>query len=102
MNAIKVALFFDMMNRSMIPYTIDELKGATFRRHFGAKGFCDEIDRYGYYLAAYIPDNSVQQDDFMEGVRTYLDDASVYKFKSPYQDKEVSEKELMYIIKIEN
>lgn len=101
MNAIKVALFFDLMNRSKVPYTLDLLQGTSFRKQFGAKGFGDYLDRTGFYFAAYVPDNSVAQDDFLLGVKTYLDDAVVYKYDSPYQDKEVPEKELMYIIKIE-
>ncbi len=38
----------------------------------------------------------------MEGVRTYLDDSVVYKYDSPYQEKDVPDKELMYIIEIKN
>ena len=57
---------------------------------------------HGFFLAVYITDNSVLQDGFMKGVRTYLDDAVVYKYDSPYQDKDVLEKELMYIIEIKN
>ena len=38
----------------------------------------------------------------MTGVRYNLDDAVVYKYDSPYQEKDVPEKELMYIIEIKN
>lgn len=62
----------------------------------------DTQERNGFFLAAYITDNSVIQDGFMKGVRTYLDDAVVYKYDSPYQEKDVLEKELMYIIEIKN
>ena len=62
----------------------------------------DTQERNGFFLAAYIIDNSVLQDGFMEGVRTFLDDAVVYKYDSPYQEKDVLEKELMYIIEIKN
>ncbi len=101
MNAIKVALFFDLMNRSMIPYTFDELVDNSFRQHFGAKGFGDYLDRKGYFLAVYVTSNSVAEDDFFDGVKFYLDNPVVYKYDSPYQDKEVPEKELMYILEIE-
>lgn len=102
MKAIKVAIFFEMMKNMMIQYSFDELQGTTFRSHFGAVGLGDTQDRNGFFLAAYITDNSVIQDCFMEGVRTYLDDAVVYKYDSPYKDKDVLDKELMYIIEIKN
>lgn len=102
MKAIKVAVFFEMMKRLMIQYSFDELQGTTFRSHFSAVGPGDAQERNGFFLAAYITDNSVLQDGFMKGVRTYLDDAVVYKYDSPYQDKDVLEKELMYIIEIKN
>lgn len=102
MKAIKVAVFFEMMKRLMIQYSFDELQGTTFRSHFSAVGFGDTQERNGFFLAVYITDNSVLQDGFMEGVRTFLDDAVVYKYDSPYQDKDVLEKELMYIIEIKN
>lgn len=102
MKAIKVAVFFEMMKRLMIQYSFDELQGTTFRSHFGAVGFNDTLERNGFFLAAYITDNSVLQDCFMEGVRTYLDDSVVYKYDSPYQEKDVPDKELMYIIEIKN
>lgn len=102
MKAIKVAVFFEMMKNIMIQYSFDELQGTTFRSHFGAVGLGDAQERNGFFLAAYITDNSVIQDGFMEGVRTYLDDAVVYKYDSPYQDKDVLDKELMYIIEIKN
>ena len=86
----------------MIQYSFDELQGTTFRSHFGAVGLGDTLERTGFFLAAYITDNSVSQDSFMEGVRTFLDDAVVYKYDSPYQDKDVLDKELMYIIEIKN
>lgn len=102
MKAIKVAVFFDWMKNVMISFSVDELQGTTFRRRFGAVGLGDTQERNGFFLSAYITDNSVLQDSFMEGVRTYLDDAVVYKYDSPYQDKDVMEKELMYIIEIKN
>lgn len=102
MKAIKVAVFFEMMKRLMIQYSFDELQGTTFKSHFCAVGLGDAQERNGFFLAAYITDNSVLQDGFMEGVRTFLDDAVVYKYDSPYQDKDVLEKELMYIIEIKN
>lgn len=102
MKAIKVAVFFEMMKNMMIQYSFDELKGTTFRSHFGAVGLGDAQERNGFFLAAYITDNSVLQDIFMDWVRTYLDDAVVYKYDSPYQEKDVPEKELMYIIEIKN
>lgn len=102
MKAIKVAVFFDWMKNVMVSFSVDELQNTTFRSHFGAVGLGDTQERNGFFLAAYITDNSVLQDGFMEGVRTYLDDAVVYKYDSPYQDKDVLEKELMYIIEIKN
>lgn len=102
MKAIKVAILFEMMKRLMIQYSFDELQGTTFRSHFGAVGLGDTQERNGFFLAAYITDNSVLQDGFIKGVRTYLDDAVVYKYDSPYQEKDVLEKELMYIIEIKN
>lgn len=102
MKAIKVAVFFEWMKNFMVSYSVDELQGTTFRSHFGAKGIGDTQERNGFFLAAYITDNSVEQDVFMEGVRTHLDDAVVYKYDSPYQEKDVPEKELMYIIEIKN
>jgi hypothetical protein len=102
MKAIKVAVFFDWMKNVMVSFSVDELKGTTFRSRFGAVGLGDTQERNGFFLAAYIADNSVLQDSFMEGVRTYLDDAVVYKYDSPYQEKDVPEKELMYIIEIKN
>ena len=102
MKAIKVAIFFEMMKRLMIQYSFDELQGTTFRSHFSAIGLGDTQERNGFFLAAYITDNSVLQDGFIKGVRTYLDDAVVYKYDSPYQEKDVLEKELMYIIEIKN
>ena len=82
----------------MIQYSFDELQGTTFRSHFSAVGLGDTQERNGFFLAVYITDNSVLQ----EGVRTYLDDAVVYKYDSPYQEKDVLDKELMYIIEIKN
>lgn len=102
MKAIKVALFFEMMKNMMIQYLCDELQGTTFRSHFGAVGLGDAQERNGFFLAAYITDNSVSQDIFMDWVRMYLDDAVVYKYNSPYQEKDVLDKELMYIIEIKN
>lgn len=102
MKAIKVAILFEMMKRLMIQYSFDELQCTTFRSHFGAVGLGDTQERNGFFLVAYITDNSVIQDGFMKGVRTYLDDAVVYKYDSPYQDKDVLDKELMYIIEIKN
>ena len=102
MKAIKVVLFFEMMKNMMIQYSCDELQGTTFRSHFGAVGLGDAQERNGFFLAAYITDNSVSQDIFMDWVRMYLDDAVVYKYDSPYQEKDVPEKELMYIIEIKN
>lgn len=102
MKAIKVAEFFEMMKNMIIPYSCDELHSTTFRSHFGAVGLGDTQERKGFFLAAYITDNSLSQDSFMEGVRTYLDDAVVYKYDSPYQQNDVPEKELMYIIEIKN
>ena len=102
MKAIKVAILFEMMKRLMIQYSFDELQGTTFRSHFGAVGLGDTQERNGFFLAAYITDNSVIQNDFKKGIRTYNDDAVVYKYDSPYQDKDVLEKELMYIIEIKN
>lgn len=102
MKAIKVALFFEMMKNMMIQYSFDELQGITFRSHFGAVGLGDAQERNGFFLAAYITDNSVSQDIFMDWVRMYLDDAVVYKYDSPYQEKDVLDKELMYIIEIKN
>ena len=91
-----------MMKRLMIQYSFDELQGTTFRSHFGAVGLGDAQERNGFFLAVYITDNSVLKDGFMKGVRTYLDDAVVYKYDSPYQEKDVLDKELMYIIEIKN
>lgn len=102
MKAIKVAVFFDWMKNVMVSFSVDELQGTTFRSHFDAVGLGDTQERNGFFLAVYITDNSVLQDSFMEGVRTYLDDAVVYKYDSPYQEKDVPEKELMYIIEIKN
>lgn len=102
MKAIKVALFFEMMKNMMIQYSCDELQGTTFRSYFGAVGLGDAQERNGFFLAAYITDNSVSQDIFMDWVRMYLDDAVVYKYDSPYQEKDVLDKELMYIIEIKN
>lgn len=102
MKAIKVAVFFEMMKNMMIQYSFDELQGTTFRRHFGAVGLGDTQERNGFFLAAYIADNSAAQDIFMDEVRYNLDDAVVYKYDSPYQEKDVPEKELMYIIEIKN
>lgn len=102
MKAIKVALFFEMMKNMMIQYSCDELQGTTFRSYFGAVGLGDAQEWNGFFLAAYITDNSVSQDIFMDWVRMYLDDAVVYKYDSPYQEKGVLEKELMYIIEIKN
>lgn len=102
MKAIKVAVFFDWMKNVMVSFSVDELQNTTFRSHFGAVGLGDTQERNGFFLAAYIIDNSVLQDGFMEGVRTFLDDAVVYKYDSPYQEKDVLEKELMYIIEIKN
>lgn len=102
MKAIKVAVFFDWMKNVMVSFSVDELQNTTFRSHFGAVGLGDTQERNGFFLAAYITDNSVLQDGFMEGVRTYLDDAVVYKYDSPYQEKDVLDKELMYIIEIKN
>lgn len=102
MKAIKVVLFFEMMKNMMIQYSCDELQGITFRSHFGAVGLGDAQERNGFFLAAYITDNSVSQDIFMDWVRMYLDDAVVYKYDSPYQEKDVLDKELMYIIEIKN
>lgn len=102
MKAIKVAVFFDWMKNVMVSFSVDELQGTTFRSHFSAVGLGDAQERNGFFLAAYITDNSVLQDGFMKGVRTYLDDAVVYKYDSPYQDKDVLDKELMYIIEIKN
>ena len=78
------------------------MQGTTFRSHFGAVGLGDAQERNGFFLAVYITDNSVSQDIFMDWVRMYLDDAVVYKYDSPYQEKDVPEKELMYIIEIKN
>lgn len=86
----------------MIQYSCDELQSTTFRSHFGAVGLGDAQERNGFFLAAYITDNSVSQDIFMDWVRMYLDDAVVYKYNSPYQEKDVLDKELMYIIEIKN
>ena len=102
MKAIKVALFFEMMKNMMIQYSCDELQGTTFRSYFGAVGLGDAQERNGFFLAAYITDNSVSQDIFMDWVRMYLDDAVVYKYDSPYQEKDVLDKELMYIFEIKN
>lgn len=102
MKAIKVASFFEMMKNMMIQYSCDELQGTTFRSRFGAVGLGDAQERNGFFLAAYITDNSVSQDIFMYCVRMYLDDAVVYKYDSPYQEKDVLDKELMYIIEIKN
>lgn len=102
MKAIKVAVFFDWMKNVMVSFSVDELQNTTFRSHYGAVGLGDAQERNGFFLTAYITDNSVLQDSFMEGVRTYLDDAVVYKYDSPYQEKDVPEKELMYIIEIKN
>lgn len=102
MKAIKVALFFEMMKNMMIQYSCDELQGTTFRSYFGAVGLGDTQERNGFFLAAYITDNSVSHDIFMDWVRMYLDDAVVYKYDSPYQEKDVLDKELMYIIEIKN
>lgn len=102
MKAIKVALFFEMMKNMMIQYSCDELQGTTFQKSFGAVGLGDAQERNGFFLAAYITDNSVSQDIFMDWVRMYLDDAVVYKYDSPYQEKDVLDKELMYIIEIKN
>lgn len=102
MKAIKVALFFEMMKNMMIQYSCDELQGTTFRSYFGAVGLGDAQERNGFFLAAYITDNSVSQDIFMDWVRMYLDNAVVYKYDSPYQEKDVLDKELMYIIEIKN
>ena len=98
MKAIKVALFFEMMKNMMIQYSCDELQGTTFRSYFGAVGLGDAQERNGFFLAAYITDNSVSQDIFMDWVRMYLDDAVVYKYDSPYQEKDVLDKELMFLI----
>ena len=87
MKAIKVAVFFEMMKRLMIQYSFDELQGTTFRSHFGAVGFGDTQERNGFFLAAYITDNSVLQDGFMEGVRTFLDDAVVCDFLLCHEKK---------------
>lgn len=78
------------------------MQGTTFRSHFGAVGLGDAQERNGFFLAAYITDNSVSQDIFMDWVRMYLDDAVVYKYDSPSQEKDVLDKELMYIIEIKN
>lgn len=102
MKAIKVARFFEMMKNDMIQYSLDELKGNNFRYQFGAVGLGDTHERNGFFLAAYIIDNSLSQECFMDGVRAFLDDAVVYKYDSPYQEKDVLEKELMYIIEIKN
>lgn len=72
MKAIKVAVFFDWMKNVMVSFSVDELQNTTFRSHFGAVGLGDTQERNGFFLAAYIIDNSVLQDSFMEGVRTYL------------------------------
>lgn len=102
MKAIKVARFFEMMKNDMIQYSLDELNGNTFRNQFGAVGLGDTHERNGFFLAAYVIDNSLAQDCLMDGLREFLDDAVVYKYYSPYQENDVPEKELMYIIEIKN
>lgn len=76
--------------------------GHYFQKSFWCSWVRDAQERNGFFLAAYITDNSVSQDIFMDWVRMYLDDAVVYKYDSPYQEKDVPEKELMYIIEIKN
>lgn len=102
MKAINVAIFLEMMKNEMIPYTFDGLSHTTFRCQFGAKGLGDSTERYGHYLVAYITENSVTEEDFLKGVERWLGDIPVHKYLSPYQDKDVPEKELMYIIEIIN
>ena len=102
MKAIRVAIFLEMMKDEMIPYTFDGLSGSTFQSQYGAKGFGSRQERYGYYLVAYVTENSVAEEDFLEGVERWLGDIPVHKYLSPYQDKDVPEKELMYIIEIIN
>lgn len=48
MEAIKVAIFLEMMKDEMIPYTFDGLAHTTFRHQFGAKGLGDSTERYGH------------------------------------------------------
>ena len=102
MKAIKVAIFLEMMKDQMIPYTFDGLQGSTFRAQYGAKGFMDVEERYGYYLVAYVTENSVAEEEFLRGVEKYLDDTRIYRYLSPYQEKDNPDNELMYIIEIKN
>lgn len=72
MKAIKVAIFLEMMKDQMIPYTFDGLAGSTFKAQYGAKGFMDVEERYGYYLVAYVTEKSLAEEEFLRGVKNIL------------------------------
>lgn len=99
MKATKLAHFFDCMRRQMISFDVNDVNGLSFEDFFGAKGDGAEQEREGTYLTAYVTDNSVAQDFFLESAKENMGSPTIHKYPSPYTD---NENELMYIIKITN
>lgn len=99
MKATKLAHFFDCMRRSEICYDVNDLDGLSFETYFGAKGEGAKDERNGTYLTAYVTDNSLCQDVFLDATKKYMGMQTIHKYASPY----ISESdELMYIVRIKD
>lgn len=97
MRATKIAHFFDEMRRSDICYDVNDVDGLSFEAYFGAKGKGAKAEREGTYVTAYIIDNSLSQDVFLDAVKKYMGTPTIHKYASPYTSES---DELMYIVRI--
>lgn len=97
MKATQLAHFFDSMRLSEICYDVNDMEGSSFESFFGAKGVGAKYERQGTYLTAYVIENSLSQDVFLDAVKKYLGSPTIHKYASPYTSES---DELMYIVRI--
>ncbi len=97
MKATKLAHFFDCMRRSEICYDVNDVDGLSFETYFGANGEGAKDERKGTYLTAYVTDNSLSQDVFLDAIVEYMEAPTIHKYKSPYAG---DTNEIMYIVRI--
>lgn len=97
MKATRLAHFFDCMRRSEICFDVTDLDGQSFEHFFGAKGDGAKDERKGTFLTAYVTDDSLNQDVFLDAIVEYMEAPTIHKYKSPYAG---DTNEIMYIVRI--
>ncbi len=87
------------MRRTEICFDVNDLDGQNFKDFYGAHGMGAIDEREGTYLAAYVLENSLDQDALLDAIKAYMGTVTIYRYASPYANEN---NELLYIVRIKD